>query len=158
MKVILLQNIEGLGKKHDIKIVKNGYARNFLIPNGLVKAASKRAFLELEMIKKRETKKNEKELVGIQKSASELDGQEIVLSVKIGKEDQLFEAITSLKIAKKLKEMGFEIKKDQVVLDKPLKELGEFQVKVNLEHQLEANVRVIIEPEKIEEIEEIDQE
>jgi large subunit ribosomal protein L9 len=158
MKVILLQNIDGLGKRYDVKTVKDGYARNFLIPQHLVKPATKATLSELEAIKKREVKKVEEHLVETQKSASEIDGQEIVFSVKTGEEGRLFEAITSLKIVKKLKEMGFKIKKDQVILDKPLKELGEFPVKITLDHQLEANIRVIIESEKAEESEETDEE
>jgi len=158
MRVILLQDIGGLGRKYDVKTVKDGYARNFLISQRLVKPATKAALSGLEAIKKREVKKAEKHLIKTQKSASELDGQEIVFLVKTGEEDQLFEAITPLKIVKKLKETGFEIKKDQVVLDKSLKELGEFPVKINLEHQLEASIRVIIESEKIEEPEETEEE
>ena len=158
MKIILLEDIEGLGKKYDIKTVKDGYAMNFLIPKSLAKPAGKADLLGLETIRKREAKKVEENLVKTQKSASKIDGQEIVFSVKTGEEGRLFEAITALKIAKKLKEMGFEIKKDQIILDKPFKELGEFSAKVNLDHQLEANIRVIIEPEKIEEPEEADAE
>jgi len=148
MKVILLQDIDNIGKKYEIKTVKDGYARNFLIPNGLVKAATKSAVLSIEELKKKEVKKSEERLVEVQKSASELDGQEIEFFVKTGEDDQLFEAITPLKIAKRLKEMGFKIKKGQIVLDKPIKELGEFSVKVNLDHQLEAKISLIVEPDK----------
>jgi len=148
MKVILLQDIDNIGKKYDIKTVKDGYARNFLIPKGLVRVATKSAILSIEELKKTEVKKSEEQLVETQASASELDGQEIEFLVKTGEDDQLFEAITPLKIAKKLKEMGFKIKKDQIVLDKPIKELGEFSVKINLDHQLEAKILLIIEPDK----------
>ncbi len=148
MKVILLQDIDNIGKKYDIKTVKDGYARNFLIPNKLVKAATKSAILSIQELEKTETKKSEERLIETQKSASELDGQEIEFLVKTGEDDQLFEAITPLKIVKKLKEMGFQIKKDQIVLDKPIKELGEFSVKVNLDHQLEAKILLIVEPEE----------
>jgi large subunit ribosomal protein L9 len=154
MKVILLQDIDNIGKKYDIKAVKDGYARNFLIPNKLVKLATKSAILSIEELKKKEVKKSEERLVEVQKSASELDGQEIEFLVKTGEDDQLFEAITRLKIAKKLKEMGFKIKKNQIVLDKPIKELGEFSVKVNLDHQLEAKILLIVEPEEKTEVEE----
>ncbi|MEA3452801.1 MAG: 50S ribosomal protein L9 [Patescibacteria group bacterium] len=150
MKVILLEDIDKIGKKYDIKTVKDGYARNFLIPNKLVKAATKSAILSIKELKQKETKKNEERLVQIQESASELDGQEIEFFVKIGEDNQLFEAITPLKIAKKLKEIGFEIKKDQIILDKPIKELGEFSVKINLDHQLEAKILLIVEPEEEE--------
>lgn len=154
MKVILLKDIDNIGKKYEIKVVKDGYARNFLIPNGLVERASKSAILKIEEFKKTETKKDEKQLIEIQKCASELDGQEIEFLVKTGEDGQLFEAINSLKIVKKLKEMGFEIKKEQIALDKPIKELGEFSVKINLEHQLESKILLIIEADEEAEIDE----
>ena len=100
MKVILLQDIDGLGKKYDVKTVKNGYARNFLIPKGLVESASKPSLLKLEQLKKAEAKKDEEHLVKTQKSATELDGQEIEFLVKTGEEDQLFEAITLIQTEK----------------------------------------------------------
>lgn len=156
MKIILLQDIDGLGKKYDVKTVKDGYAGNFLIPRGLVKPATKSALLELDTLKQRELKKAEKQLVESQRWASELDGQEIEFLVKSGEDHQLFSAITSLKIAKKLREMGFNIKKTQIVLPKPIKELGEFPVKINLEHQLEAKITLIVEADEKGEMEKID--
>ena len=154
MKVILLKDVEGVGRKHDVKTVKDGYARNLLIPQKLVKIATKTGLVELEKLKKAEVKKEEEHLVETQKDASQLDGQEVEFLVKTGEEGQLFEAITPLKIAKKLREMGFEIKKDQVALDKPIKELGEFPAKINLDHQLEVNITLIIEPETKEDLDE----
>jgi len=154
MKVIFLQDVDNIGKKYDVKIVKNGYARNFLIPKGLAKPATESGLLVLEQLKKAEMEGIEQGLVNTQKAASELDGQEIEFLVKTGEEDQLFESIGRLKIVKKLKEIGFEIKKDQIALDKPIKEIGEFPIKINLDHHLEAKISVIVEPEKEQEKEE----
>lgn len=143
-----MQDIEKLGKKHDVKEVKNGYARNFLIAKGLAKPATKEALKWLDLQKEIETKKAEEELKKIQETASAIDGQEIVIAVKIGEEDQLFESITSQKISEKLKELGFDIKKDQIYLSEPIKELGEFPIKIRLEHNLESEIKVIITEEK----------
>jgi len=148
MRVILLQNIENLGKKYEIKEVKDGYARNFLIPKGLAKPATKKALKWLEVQKEIETKKAEEELKKVQEIATAIDGQEIVIPIKIGEEGQLFESITSQKISEKLKEFGFEIKKIQIDLAEPIKELGEFPIKVKFEHNLEAEIKVIIVEEK----------
>ena len=148
MRVILLQDVENLGKKYEIKEVKAGYARNFLILKGLAKPATKKALEWLEAQKGIEAKKAEEELKKIQDFVSSIDGQEVVISVKIGEEGQLFESITSQKISEKLKEMGFEIKKTQIDLLEPIKELGEFPVKIHFEHNLEAEIRVIIIEEK----------
>jgi len=148
MRVILLQDIENLGKKYDIKEVKDGYARNFLIPKGLVKMATEENLKWLEIQKEIEAKKAEEDLKKVQTLATAIDGQEIIIPVKIGEENQLFESITSQKIWEKLKENGFEVKKNQIDLLEPIKELGEFPVKVKFTHNLEAEVTIIVVEEK----------
>ena len=150
MRVILLKDIENIGKKYEIKEVKDGFAKNFLIPKGLVKLATKKTLVWLEVQKETETQKAEEELKKIQGITSTVDGQEIIIPVKLGEEDQLFESITAQKISEKLKELGFEIKKTQINLEKPIKELGEFPVKINFEHNLEAEIKVIVSEEKKE--------
>jgi large subunit ribosomal protein L9 len=144
MKVILLKDVEGVGKKFEIKEVKSGYGRNFLIQRGLAQPATKEALLWVETQKEIESKKSEEDLMKIQQQASTIDGQEIEVPVKVGDEDQLFESVNAQKIAEKLKEIGFEIKKSQICLEKPIKELGEYPVKIKFKHNLEAEIRVII--------------
>lgn len=150
MKVILLQDIEKLGKKFDIKEVANGYALNFLIPKGLAKKATKETLKWLSTQKEIIEKKAEGELKKIQEFASSIDGQEVLIPVKIGEEGQLFESINNQKISEKLKELGFEIKKTQIDLIEPVKELGEFPVKIKFEHNLEAEIKIIVTEEKKE--------
>lgn len=149
MKVILLQDVEGLGKKYEIKEVKNGHARNFLLPQKLSRAATKQAVKWLSDQKEVIEKEAEEDLKKAQLVASKLDGEEVAISVKVGSEGQLFESINNQKIVEKLKEMGFEIKKSQIKLENPIKELGEFPVKINLDHNLEVEVKVIITSENI---------
>ena len=148
MRIILLQNVEKLGKKYDIKEVADGYARNFLIPKGLAKPATKENLKWLETQKEIEVKKAEEELKKVEAVATNIDGQEIIIPVKIGEEGQLFESITSQKIYEKLKELGFEIKKSQIDLPEPIKELGEYPVKIKFEHNLEAEIKIIVVEEK----------
>jgi len=148
MWVVLLQDVENLGRKYDIKEVKDGYARNFLITKGLAKPATKEVLKWAEIQKEIEARRVEEELKKVQEMASAIDGQEIIIQVKIGEENQLFESITSQKIAEKLKELGFEIKKSQIDLKEPIKELGEFPVKVKFEHNLEAEIKVVVVEEK----------
>jgi len=148
MRVILLQDVENLGKKYDIKEVKEGYARNFLFPKNLAKLATKETMKWLEIQKEIETKKAEEALKKIQDLASAIDGQEIIVPVKTGEDGQLFESVTSQKIVEKLKEAGFNIKKNQIDLLKSIKELGEFPVKIKFEHNLEAEIKVIVVEEK----------
>jgi large subunit ribosomal protein L9 len=148
MKVILLQDVEGLGKKYDLKEVKNGYARNFLLPEKLVRAATRQALKWLAGEKEIIEKQAEEDLKKAQASASGLDGLELNIVMKVGDEGQLFESVNSQKIAEKLKEMGFEVKKSQVKLENPIKDLGEFPVSISLDHNLEVEIKVIITAEK----------
>lgn len=154
MKVILLQDAESLGKKYEIKDVKDGYARNFLLPNKLARAATKQALKWLADQKEIIEKEAEEDLKKAQGLASNIDGIELNIKVRVGEEGQLFESINNQKIAEKLKEMGFEVKKSQVVLKNPIKELGEFPVEINLDHNLDAEIKVIISAEAIKEKEE----
>lgn len=148
MKVILLKDIEKLGKKYEVKRVKNGYARNFLVPKGLAKPATKKALEWLKKQKEIKEKKAEEALKRVQNLASSVDGLEVVIPVKIGKKEQLFESITAQKISERLKDRGFDIKKTQIELEEPIKELGEFPIKIHFEHNLEAEIKVIITKRK----------
>lgn len=150
MKIILLQDVEGLGKKYEIKDVKDGYARNFLLPQKIARPATKQALKWLSDQKEIIEKQAEEDLKKAQSLASGLDGLELNIAVKVGEEQQLFESINSQKIAEKLKEIGFEIKKSQVKLENPIKELGEFPVNISLDHNLEAEIKLIVTEEKTE--------
>jgi len=147
MKVILLQNIDKLGKKYDIKEVSDGFARNFLIPKGLVKIATKENLNWLEKIKEKEKKVLEKELKDAQDLVKEIDGFELEMPVKIGEKGELFEKIGPQQIAKALKEKGFKIEKNQIELEEKIKEIGEYKIKIKLPHNLETEIKVIVKKE-----------
>ncbi len=151
MKVILLKDVEKVGKKFEVKEVKSGYARNFLFPQELAKPVTKEALAWLETQKEIGEKKAEDGLKKIQETASAIDDQEVIILVKVGDEGQLFETINAQKIAEKLKEAGFEVKKSQIILPEPIKELGEFPVKIKFEHNLEVEIKVITTKEEEEE-------
>ncbi len=148
MKVILLEDVEKLGKKYDLKEVKDGYARNFLIPKKLVKPATKEALRWLEAQKELLAKDHDDTFKKAQEAASKLDGMEVTIEAKIGDQGQLFEKITAQKIADHLKSLGFDVKKAQIQLENPIMELGEFPVKVALDHNLEAGIKIIISQEE----------
>lgn len=148
MKVILLQDVDKLGKKYEVKTVKDGYAKNFLIPKGLARPATKDALKWSQTQKEIAAKKAEEELKTVQELASGIEGQEVVIAVKIGEDGQMFEKIGAQKIVDKLKELGFGIKKNQIILASPIKELGEFPVKIKFNHNLEVEIKVIVVEEK----------
>lgn len=143
MKLILLKEVKGLGNKGEIKDVSDGYARNFLLPSLLAEPATAdniRKLREEEGLKARQA---ENDLLRIQTMAARLEGQAIELPAKASPEGRFYAAITTAAIAKKLKEKGFAIKKGQIRLAQSIKEAGEYAVKINLDHGLEAEIIVI---------------
>jgi len=148
MKVILLQNIEKFGHKLEIKEVKRGYARNFLFPRKLAKSANKESMKWLVNQKEIEDKKQATELKKIQLIIEKIDKLELHFPVKVGDKGQLFESINNQKIKEALQEKDIDIKKEQIHLQEPLKELGEFSVKIKFEHNLTGVVKIIISEKK----------
>jgi len=145
MRVILIKDVNELGKKYDVKNVKIGYARNYLIPKGLAKPASKEALKWLEAQSETIKKKQEEDLKATQENVSKIDGIELSFSVKIGEKGQLFESINAEKIKAALKEeTGIDFSKKQIKLKEPIKSTGEFPVKIVFDHNLEASIKVII--------------
>jgi len=155
MKVILLADVENLGKKYEVKEVKEGYARNFLLPQNLIKIATKDNMKWLKDQKEVIEKEAGEDLKKAQELASKLDDEEISIVVKADEKKHLFESVSAAKIAEKLKEMGFEVKKSQIKLASPIKELGEFPVKISLDHNLEVEIKVIVTQEAATEESEI---
>ncbi|MDO8470643.1 MAG: 50S ribosomal protein L9 [bacterium] len=148
MKVILLKDIPKLGKKHEVKEVADGHVRNLLLPKGLVKEATPEALEWLDLQKSMQEAKDEDALKQAQELASKLDDLEVVISVKVGDEGQLFESVSPQKIAEHLKGMGIEVKKSQIQIPSPIKEAGEFEVSVKLDHNLEAQLHILVQEQK----------
>lgn len=144
MKVILQKDVEDLGKEGEIKEVSDGFARNYLIPEGLAKRATEEKVEKVKKQRKKEEKKKQKELKELQDFVSQLDGQEVEVEVKVGEEGQLYESITAGKIQNALKEEDLEVKRKQIDLENPIEELGEFTVDLSFKHNLEAQIRVIV--------------
>ena len=144
MKVIFLQDVANTARKNEVREVKNGYARNFLIPNKLAKKATAKDLEELEVIKMAEAKRGEKDLANKKVIAEKMEGKEFVLNFKVGDEGQLFESVTTTKIAQAIQEKGFDVKEDQIDLDEPIKSIGEFPVTIDLGDNLKVKVIVII--------------
>ncbi len=144
MKVILLQNVKKLGSKNDIKNVADGYAKNYLLPNRIAVLATNDELEVLEEIKEDEAQKAEEELLRFQELVEKIDGTELEISAKVSDNNKLFGSITPTVIADKLKELGFNVDKDQVNLKEPIKELGEYDIILEFPHNLEAKIKVIV--------------
>ncbi len=147
MRVILLEDIDELGKKNEIKEVADGYARNFLIPQTLAKPITQEILSQLDREQEKKDIKAEDELKEAQKMALSLEGVEITIPVKLGKKGELFESISAQKIVDELKVKGFNFKKSQIKFEKSIKELGEFPVKIVFDHGLEAEILLIVSEE-----------
>ncbi|MCD6204452.1 MAG: 50S ribosomal protein L9 [Candidatus Marinimicrobia bacterium] len=142
MQVILLQNVEGRGKAGDQLEVKDGYARNYLIPKGLALKADKNSIKRFrEMARLKEMKKN-KALKKSRELAEKLQSLSLTIPVQVGEEDRVFGSVTSIEIAQHLKDKGYDIDKRQIMLAEPIKALGIFDVPVRLHSEVTATVKL----------------
>lgn len=147
MKVILLQEVKNLGKKGDIKIVSDGYARNFLFPQKLAKPATGTAIAALETLKKTETKNESEEHKKYSALREKLKSIKLSFKMKMGK-GRSFGSVTTQKITDELKKNGIVVEKEWVLLDEPIKTAGEKSVKIKPPQELIGEIKVSIEPEK----------
>jgi large subunit ribosomal protein L9 len=145
MKVILLKDVPGTGRKGEIKQVADGYARNFLIKKNLARVATTEVVGKIVAKEEKIVKTNKKELQESQKNASKLDGREIEIIEKASEEGNLYAAVNANKIVKEVKkQLGVDIKSKQVKIETPIKELGEHEVCLTFSQGLEADLRVIV--------------
>lgn len=151
MKVILLQDVENVGKKFEVKEVAAGFARNFLFSKGLAELATRAALKQLEAKKAAQALLAEADLKKTEEMITALDGQEIEIKAKISDDGKLYGAINSQRIAKVLEERGFEVKKNQIKLEEPIKETGEYEIPLEFNHGLEAKIKVIVAEEETKE-------
>lgn len=141
MKVILRKNFDQLGKVGDVVNVKDGYARNYLIPRQIAYQATAGNIRALEEEKKQILKKEAKELESARKFASELEKISITIPVKVGEEDKIFGAVTHQMIADAIKEKGFEIDKRKIDITESIKALGIYTISVKLHPSVTAAVK-----------------
>jgi large subunit ribosomal protein L9 len=147
MELILRDDVEKLGRRGDVVKVKDGYARNFLLPRGLgmpVTAANK-AMIEKE--KKAHEARLAKEKAEFESLAARIGGLRFVAPRKVGENEVLYGSVTAGDIAEFLKAKGIEIDKRKVQLDEPIKHLGEHEVKLKLHPEVMASVRLLVTKE-----------
>jgi large subunit ribosomal protein L9 len=142
MKVILKQDFEKLGNTGDIINVKDGYARNYLIPRQIAYEATSSNMKRFEEEKKRMASQLTKEVKKAEKMATELEKVSCTITVAVGEEDKLFGSVTSQDIAGALEEKGIAIDKRKILLEEPIKALGIYTVPIKLHSEVSANVKV----------------
>jgi large subunit ribosomal protein L9 len=148
MKIILLKDVENLGREGEIKDVADGYARNFLIAQNMATVATDISIAKSEEKKLQIEKKAKTELEEAQKLAEQLEGRELYIKVK-EKEGKLFGSVNEKTVAKVLKEEGINIPPSNINLAEPIKDMGEYEAQINLDHGLEANIRLILVGEEV---------
>ncbi len=142
MKIILRQDHDKLGKIGDIVEVKDGYARNYLIPRKIGYVATGGNLRTLEEEKKQLSERQNKELRHAEKLATELGKLSITLKVKVGEDEKLFGSVTSQMIADALKEKGITMDKRIINLEEPIKALGIYSIGVRLHASVTGTVKV----------------
>lgn len=142
MKIILTQDVEKLGKAGDIVKVKDGYARNYLIPNNLCVQATRSNIRMADTLKAAEEKKAHKVENQARALAKKLSDISVTASVKAGEDDKLFGAVTAQIIADLIAEKGISVDKHDILLDEPIKELGVFDVPVKVGAGIKAEIKV----------------
>ncbi|MCR4402426.1 MAG: 50S ribosomal protein L9 [Firmicutes bacterium] len=148
MKVILKQDVKGLGREGDTVKVADGYARNYLIPRGLAIEASERNLRVLEAEKIAVERKADKELALARKLAQELASGGITIRRKSGEGGRLFGSVTARDIADAIREViGVEVDRRKIELSDPIKAVGSYTIPIRLHPQVAARVLVDVEPQ-----------
>lgn len=142
MKVILRQDVDKLGKIGEIVTVKDGFARNFLIPRDLVYYATPGALKKLEGERKQYSKKVEKAKGVAEELAAKLAEVQVSVQMRVGEEGKLFGSVTPQMIAQELATREFDIDKRNIIIEEPIKSLGIFDVKVKLHTEVFATLKV----------------
>lgn len=145
MQIILLERVAGLGNLGDVVTVKNGYARNFLIPTAKAKRATEANLKEFEERRAELEAKQAAVLADAQARQAKLDGQTITISQKAGVDGRLFGSVTNADIADAIKANGIEVVKANVRLPEgPFKAVGEYTVEVALHADAVATITVVV--------------
>ena len=144
MEIILREDVQHLGKVGDIVKVKDGYARNYLLPKGLAYPATdankkKIAYEAERLAKQRATEKSAAET-----EATRLADVQLTFSMKVGEEDKLYGSVTASDIQRKLEELGIHVDKRKIDLHEPIRELGDFQVGIKIHPDVRPQVRVTV--------------
>lgn len=147
MEVILREDISNLGKMGDVVRVRDGYARNYLLPRGLVLVANKKNLKGFEHQKRVVAAEKERVQKRAQSLAEKLAALTLVFPMKSGEEGKLFGSVTNIDIEKAIRAKGFEIERRRIQLADPIKTLGEFEVPIRLAADLTLVVKVSVVPE-----------
>ncbi|MBN1906133.1 MAG: 50S ribosomal protein L9 [Deltaproteobacteria bacterium] len=147
MKVILTTEIDSLGLEGDTVNVAKGYARNYLIPKGFALEATNQNIKLIEMQKKKIDERRLKAQEGAEKVKELISEKVITITQKAGDEDKLYGSVTTMDIAESLEKEGISIDRRKIVLERPIKTLGEYEVTIKLHPNVAAKLKVMVAAE-----------
>jgi large subunit ribosomal protein L9 len=149
MEIVLTKDYEALGKAMDVITVKEGFARNFLFPQGIAVPATEGNRKKVAEAKRIDEVREEKKSKEARQLAKKIEQVPCTIPVKVGEEDKIFGSVTTQEIADFLKKEGFDIEKRQVDLEEPIKQLGVYSVRISLYRDVEARLKVwVVKEEK----------
>jgi len=143
MRVILLKDIKGLGKRGEIKEVSNGYARNFLIPQKLIEIATPEALNRLAYKKAKWEEEHRQLIAALNEKAKEIENIVLYFKVAVGEKGEIFGSVTRIDIETALSEKGFQ--KVKVNIERSVKTIGENKIEVDLGEGIKATLRVVLQ-------------
>ncbi len=147
MKIILLQDVKGQGKKGEVKDVNEGYARNFLIKKGLAEVATPTKINEMNQKKASQDFHRAEEVKATQALAKEIYGKTFAVKIKAGQSGKVFGSVTGANIADALVAAGYNVDKKKIVLAQPIKNVGTYEVELKLMEGIQSKINVVIEAE-----------
>ena len=144
MEIILREDVQHLGKVGEVVKVKDGYARNYLLPKGLAYPATDANKKKIAYEGERVAKQRAAEKTAAQTEATRLADVHLTFEVKVGEEEKLYGSVTASDIQRKLEEMGIHVDKRKIDLAEPIRELGEFNVVIKIHPEVRPEVRITV--------------
>ena len=144
MEIILREDVQHLGKVGEVVKVKDGYARNYLLPQGLAYPATEANKKKIAYEGERIAKQRASEKSAAETEATRLAGVQLSFAVKVGEEDKLYGSVTAGDIQRKLEELGIRVDKRKIDLHEPIRELGEFSVGIKIHPDVRPEVRITV--------------
>ena len=142
MEIILREDVQHLGKAGEVVKVKDGYARNFLLPKGLAYPATEANKKKITYEAQRIAKQRAAERTAAESEAGRLATVELTFAVKVGEEDRLYGSVTASDIQRRLEEQGIHVDKRKIELPEPLRSLGDFRVGVRVHPDVRPEITV----------------
>ncbi|HWF43643.1 MAG TPA: 50S ribosomal protein L9 [Candidatus Kapabacteria bacterium] len=142
MKVILREDVAKLGTAGEAVTVRNGFARNFLVPRGLAYMATEGSLRKIEQEMKQRARIIEREKITQEEFAKRLEGVIVTIPMRVGEENRLYGSVTAQMISDSIGNQGYEIDRRSIVLDEPIRTLGSHDVTVHLKHGVQGKFRV----------------